>query len=285
MNLENKKQIGIIFLAVGLGLVAAFLTSQYVQKNVESQTRKLAAQYQNKNKVLLNEMELMKREMKKMATNQAALARRQQELKDSAGSAPKVASAKEPVAPVQQQFSIKVPPGKRAITLNIDSLSAVGGLIDPGDIVDIIAELNMPDQDNPKVKQKVTSVLFQKVLVLAVGSRFNPAVQAPQKYAQQQKARSLHITLAVTPEEAGLLTFAQRRGKLQLTLRSPIEEETQVIQVASWDALSDFVLENQGTELLVPKRRANIQEVNTKSQDDDVKPFIQIFKSGRETRQ
>ncbi|MBI5023697.1 MAG: hypothetical protein HZC18_01685 [Candidatus Omnitrophica bacterium] len=45
MNIENKKQIATILLAVGLGLVATFLTSQYVQNNIAQQTKILAKEY------------------------------------------------------------------------------------------------------------------------------------------------------------------------------------------------------------------------------------------------
>ena len=89
----------------------------------------------------------------------------------------------------------------------------------------------------------------------------------------------------MNPEEAGLLTFTQTKGKLQLLLRSPVEKQTQNLQIAYWDALSDFVLEHQGTELTVPRSKAAIEsaEGGGKSKED-VKPFIQIFKSGRESK-
>ncbi len=205
-----------------------------------------------------------------MAAQQAAMAK-----------APEPEKAKE--APAQEAiFSFKTPQGKRALTVLIDSLSAVGGLIRAGDFVDIIAQLNVP---NPKGGiQQVTTVLFQNIQVLAIGTRFISEADAS-VYATQQNARSLYITLALDPEEAGLVVFTQSNGRLQLSLRSPNEKETKILQVASWDALSDFVLERQGTELLVPRSRASLEAIEGDEMtpsDKEVKPFIQIFKAGQQ---
>lgn len=271
MNIENKKQVATILLAIGLGLVATFLTSQYVTRSVTQQTQILAADYKNQTGALLNELELLKNEYRKLAAQQASLAK-----------APEPQKPKEP--PEQEAvFSVRTPPGKRALTVLIDSLSAVGGLIRAGDFIDIIAQLNVPNPNSPGTQQ-VTTVLFQNIQVLAIGTRFSPAVDAS-IYATQQNSRSLYITLALDPEEAGLLVFAQSNGRLQLSLRSPNEKDTKILQVASWDALSDFVLERQGTELLVPKSRASIEVIEGGQKipsDKEVKPFIQIFKAGQQ---
>ena len=104
------------------------------------------------------------------------------------------------------------------------------------------------------------------------------------KGASGQAVQNMNIRLGF-PEEAGLLSFAQANGDLQLSLRSPIETEDKVLQkVASWDALADFVLEQQGTELLVPKKKATIKksDTGTEEKEGEVKPFIQIFRGGRE---
>jgi len=283
LNLENKKQIATILLAVGLGLVAAVLTGQYVQTSIENQTKTLAKDYQKKNAILVQELEKIKSEFKKVAQNQAALAKKVKERRVIVQQAPAKVSGPAP----QAAFSLRTPPGKRAITILIDSLSAVGGLIASGDIVDIIAEMEMPDLNDTDAKRvKVTTMLFQNIEVLAVGTKFTPSAQNSE-YQAQQVARNLNVTLAVSPEEAGLLTFAQANGKLKLSLRSPTERGKHILQVASWDTLSDYVLEQQGTELVVPKGRAKIKEVDgkpkkTKSSSSEVKPFIQIFKGGQE---
>jgi Flp pilus assembly protein CpaB len=168
--------------------------------------------------------------------------------------------------------------------MSIDSLSAVGGLVNPGDFVDVIAHLNVPDEAGFEKKdkeiEKVITVLFQNIQVLAVGTNYDPIGAIP-PYEAQKNLKTLNVTFAVSPEEAGLLTFAQANGSLQLTLRSPAETQDRVLQqVASWDVLSDFVLERQGTELLVPKK-PKIKEEQPE-EVEELKPFIQIFRGGKE---
>ncbi|HLF18892.1 MAG TPA: Flp pilus assembly protein CpaB [Candidatus Omnitrophota bacterium] len=284
MNIENKKQFATILLAVGLGLIAVLLTSQYVQNKVQQQTEFLAKDFQKKNAVLINELEGMKKDFKRIEQDQAALAKAQQQLRVAQ---PQQAGA--PVKPAVQMaaFSVRTPPGKRALTISIDSLAAVGGLVNPGDFVDVLAHLKIPENlgDTASTTAQVTTVLFQNIQVLAVGTNFNPLGNEP-AYELQQKSRTLNVTLAVTPEEAGLLTFAQANGTFQLTLRAPAEESTQRIQVASWNTLAEFVKKRQGTDLVVPKSKAPVavveKDITVEVEEEEPASNIQIFRGGRE---
>ena len=279
MNIENKKQFAVILLAVGLGLVASMLMSKVVNDKIDQQTRAIAQEYQGRSAALVQEIEATKRALKKLSQDYAALTKRVDQR-------PVVRTAAAPIRiPVQKtSFSLRTPPGKRALTMKIDSLSAVGGLVNPGDFVDIIAHLDLPKerQLERKSKEKVITVLFQNIQVLAVGTNYDPLGEAPQ-YEIQKNLRDLNVTFAVSPEEAGLLTFAQANGKLQLTLRSPAETQDRVLQeVASWDALSDFVLKYQGTELNISKKATPKKSEPELEVAEDLKPFIQIFRGGRE---
>ena len=236
MNVENKKQFLTLILAIALGLVAAFLAAQFINNNVTQKTVEISTQLEKKmqdqSAALVQEMEKRDRELNKKV---AELVREQQTIIQKPTVEGQAASV----------FSLKTPPGKRAFTVMIDSLSAVGGLINPGDTVDIIGHLNVPDQKNPQGQtEKIISVIFQNVQILAVGTSFTPT-QTTSQYEAQQQARSLNVTLALEPEEAALLAFSQSNGKLQMILRSPDEKETQVLQIASWDTLADYVLQRQ----------------------------------------
>ena len=169
--------------------------------------------------------------------------------------------------------------------MDINSLSAVGGLINPGDFVDIIARLDLPDEEDVAKKsgETLTTVLFQNIQVLAVGVNYDPLGEVS-LYEAQQTARSLNITFAVNPDEASLLTFARDNGTLQLSLRSSSETQDRILQqVASWDALAEFVLERQGTELLVPKKAVDVKEiVDPEEEEEELKPFIEIYRGGEE---
>jgi pilus assembly protein CpaB len=145
-----------------------------------------------------------------------------------------------------------IPPGKRAITINVDSsMSSLVGMIKPGDHVDIIATLPIPVQvtENKQVTQVASVPLFQDVLILAVGQetgavrvtetqegRYDKEQAVPQK-----KEISSLITLALTPQEASLIAFVQEQGKIRLVLRSPVDSQLQPLGPISWDALFQFL--------------------------------------------
>ena len=241
----------------------------------------MAKEYTQQTAALKKEVELNKKEVE-------ALLQKHQALVQQVQSQPKVvaqAGAKGGQQPVPQDaFSIVMPPGKRALTIQVDMLSAVGGLISPGDFVDVIATLRIPEELNAeKAKTKdVVTVLFQNLQVLAVGALFKP-VGGAELYENRQKSRSVNVTLAVSPEEAGLLAFAESNGKLQLTLRSPTEQDRQLLQVASWDTLSDYILDKQGTDLRVPtESKEEPAEKPEEKKEEKPKSTIRIFRAGKE---
>jgi len=271
MNLENKKQIAIIALAIGLGLVAAVLTGNYIQQRIQQETSLLANQFKKHDAALQQEMGMLQQQIKALESQQiAVLQKQQQEKQEEARGASGVSLA------------IRTPPGKRALSVNIDSLSAVGGLINPGDYVDILGHLAIPKSTSSTIKKtdEITAIVFQNIQVLAVGASLSPAGD----YSQQQQARALTVTLAVDPEEAGLITFAQKNGSLQLVLRGQQETEKQMLQPASWEAFSEYVLNNSGMDLSVPRSGAILETIGggLEPSSEEVKPYIQIFRGGRE---
>jgi len=144
------------------------------------------------------------------------------------------------------------PIGKRAITISVDSLSGLGGMINPGNYVDVIALLPVPvtTVEGKQVNQMAVMPLFQNTLVLAVGQDTG-TVSAPTSGRKAQEADKMSegsplITLALTPQEANLIAFVQEQGKIRLTLRSPADAQVvQSIQPASWDTLFKHVLPQQ----------------------------------------
>src|SRR5882672_7488368 len=132
MNPDDKKKIGVIILAVGAGILASFLTGNYIKQDVQQKTAALAEEYEAKKiKPLMARMETLEQENKKMAASNA------QALETLKNQQVAMANIK-PAEPGQTvpapmlSLAIKTPPGKRAVTVQIDSLSAVGGLINPG---------------------------------------------------------------------------------------------------------------------------------------------------------
>lgn len=277
MNVENRKQIGIILLAVGLGLVASILTANHVQKSIKEETKALAKEYEEKSiQPILQQVDMLTRAVQQLDQRQAQMQQQQAVAgPSSTGTAPAGIAV--------SSLAVKTPPGKRALTLLVDSLSAVGGLISPGDYVDIMAHLTIPPPPNTTLQpDKLSGILFQNIQVLAVGTN----IQTPGAYETQQQSSVLTITFAVDPEEAGLLVFAQQNGKLQLALRSPEESEAKVLQPATWENLAQYSLDKNGLEITVPRSRAMIQPIGpggvVPASSEEVKPYIQIFRQGKE---
>ncbi len=264
MNIETKKQIGIILLAAALGLGAAIFTGNYIENRLMLETAKISKDFETKKvEPLIQEIASLQKEVKMLA-NRPVTVSQQQVQKKAAPPVPK------------SSLALRTPAGKRAYTVRIDSLSAVGGLVNPGDYVDVIAHMDMKDPVTG-TKETVSSIVFQNVQILAVGTN----LQAPGGYEQQQNARALNITFALTPEEAGLMSFIERNGRMQLILRAPAETEVEMVSAATWSALADYVFEKQGTELVIPRSQAVIEAVPT-GKKEEVKPFIQIFRAGKE---
>ncbi|MDD2679206.1 MAG: Flp pilus assembly protein CpaB [Candidatus Omnitrophica bacterium] len=161
------------------------------------------------------------------------------------------------------------PVGKRAITISVDSLAGLGGMIKPGDYVDVIALLPVPvtTAEGKQVTQVAVMPLFQNVLILAVGQDTGAASGSAGKKAPEGERRSENsplITLALSPQEANLIAFVQEQGKLRLTLRSPADAQVvQPIQAASWDTLFRHILPQQ-------------QEARPETQD--ATGFVEIYR-------
>ena len=225
---------------------------------------------------LAQELERVKTEQAAaMQRQMVALQKAQEQAAAAALAAAKAAAQQQQVVQIKKvrkpSLALKTPIGKRAVTIMINSLSAVGGLLDAGDFVDVIAQLNVPSQDPSK--KTVTAMIFQGLQVLAINTNEGDDRGA---YDDQQTAPSLKITVAVDPQEAGLLAFADKNGNLQLALRSPDDAEHHMVKASTWKTLADYVLKNQGLDIQDPDGE------NANKQPVDNKPSIQIFRGGKE---
>lgn len=282
MPFENKKQLLIIGGAVIAGIAAVVLTSNYVKNSIEGQTASLAERYDAKQKGMISQvqqrsdqqMAVLAQELERVKTEQAAAMQKQTAaLQEAQRQAQQEQARLRQATQVQKvrkpSLALKTPVGKRAVTVMIDSLAAVGGLLNAGDFVDVIAELNVPSQDPDK--KTVTAMIFQGLQVLAINTNEDDLGA----YDEQQAANTLKITFAVDPQEAGLLAFADKNGKLELALRSPDESEHKTVKAGTWKTLADYVLKNQGLDIHNPDG----ENVNKPAEN---KPNIQIFRGGKE---
>lgn len=108
--------------------------------------------------------------------------------------------------------------GERAVTIPVDMIRGVAGLIQPNSRVDIYGTFPFPD---PKAKGSIvrtTIMLLSNVNVLAIDN-ITGARQARSFGRERRKEGYSSLTMAVSPTEAALLIFAQGQGDLHLALR------------------------------------------------------------------
>jgi pilus assembly protein CpaB len=130
-------------------------------------------------------------------------------------------------------LAFSIPDGKRAVSVAFSEVMGAGGLVVPGDRVDVLVSTQYerlfgPGESLPLgVDSNYPTVItaLQNMLVLAIGQEFTASAEETggsgdaraQDVAAQPGAGS--ITLAVTQDEAQLLFLATQEGTLGLALR------------------------------------------------------------------
>jgi len=122
-----------------------------------------------------------------------------------------------------------IEPGMRAITIAVDDISGLAGMLKPGNKVDILAQFSVeqnvlnPGSSSDNRMIMYTKMLLQNITVLAVDSVLTKSGKAAGKDGTASYAS---ITLQVTPEQAMKTSFSEYSGKLKVILRSPLDEDS-----------------------------------------------------------
>lgn len=161
------------------------------------------------------------------------------------------------------------PIGKRAITISVDNIASLAGMIKAGDHVDVIALIpnSVVGADGKAVTQLVTLPIFQNVLVLAIGqltSSVSSKTDLRFRSIEAKQESNPLITLALSPQEASLIAFVQEQGKIRLTMRSPTDTKVEPVIAANWESLFQYVF---------PERMAKPQEEQHKPGD-----YVEIYR-------
>jgi pilus assembly protein CpaB len=123
-------------------------------------------------------------------------------------------TASKVVTPAALALPARLRDGLRAVSISIDKVKGVSGLVQPGDRVDVIAVSSRDGNQTPQA-----STILRAVLVLALGNQTETASATP---APDNGALTT-VTLAVTPQQANLLALGDVYTTLRLALRSSNE--------------------------------------------------------------
>jgi pilus assembly protein CpaB len=104
-----------------------------------------------------------------------------------------------------------VPPGMRAITLEVTEFSGVGGMLTPGSHVDVISVVR-----DDKVHESVARTILQNIKVQAVGRSLSTASSSD----GDNKGAANNITLLCTPKQAQVLQLSTIASRPWFVLRS-----------------------------------------------------------------
>jgi len=104
-----------------------------------------------------------------------------------------------------------IPQGMRAVSVRVNDVVSVAGFVQPGTHVDVLATGNEGSGNG-----RQTTTVLENVLVLAVGKSLDRNASADAQTAPV-------ITLAVSPDDAQKLALVSQEGRIQLSLRNPVD--------------------------------------------------------------
>ncbi len=248
------------FIIAGIAaLIAVFLINIYIQQRVEEAKKRELARRENLTTVVVAKQDIsagvtltadmLKEETIARNMIQPRTATSIDRAVDKITMAPiskgeQILLNKLTISGQETSLATKVPRGKRAITIPVDNISSLGGMLRPGDHVDVVGVVPIQGMGNEgkPVTQMATMSLFQDVLILAVGQEFTAISKTKRGEEKEAASSSSIITLALLPQEANLVAFVQEQGKIRLILRSPEDTQVQPAVPASWDTLFRTVM-------------------------------------------
>ena len=104
--------------------------------------------------------------------------------------------------------------GMRAVTVGVDAVSGLAGLVWPGDRVDLILTQSQDGSDVPPARRVSGETVLHDVRVLAIDRQLIQG--ATSESPESQAART--VTLEVTPADAERVAVASRLGHLSLAV-------------------------------------------------------------------
>ncbi len=119
---------------------------------------------------------------------------------------------------------LSIPPGDQAMAVEVEGPPGVGGFVQPGVHVSVIAHVTSANSSSTGNTESVARFVLQDVPVLAVGqqtlstSQSSGDREAAAKSGASASSSRIDLTLAVTPDQAEKLAYAIFEGDIYFTL-------------------------------------------------------------------
>ena len=110
-----------------------------------------------------------------------------------------------------------IPPGMRAVSVRVNEVVSVAGFVTPGTRVDVLLTGNPTGSGESQ-----TNTVLENVEVVAVGQKL-------ERNSSGDPQSAAVITLLVSPDDAQKLTLASSQGRIQLSLRNPVDTKQEEI--------------------------------------------------------
>jgi pilus assembly protein CpaB len=151
-----------------------------------------------------------------------------------------------------------IPPGMRAVSVRVNDIVSVAGFVMPGTRVDVLLTAT-PDG----AAEEQTTTVLQNVAVLASGHTL-------ERSSTGEALNTAVITLLVTPDDAQRLTLASSRGRIQLSLRNPLDTKQDEFPSANSRGLFKIAAP------AAPVRAVPVHHVTPKSAPPQPAPGVQV---------
>ncbi len=132
-----------------------------------------------------------------------------------------------------------IPSGMKGVAVKVDKVSSGGGLILPGDNVDVL--LHVEANPSKGIPSTATKVLLKNIKVHAVDDQMERPAPGEASIAAQT------LTLVVTPKQATILAHATEIGNIRFVLRSATDHNSD--DEADTSVTTSQVLNGMQTEL------------------------------------
>jgi pilus assembly protein CpaB len=109
-------------------------------------------------------------------------------------------------------LSAVMAPATRAVTVQLQQNAGLGGLVLPGDHVDVILTATLPGSGTNDPEHHASETVLEDIRVIAIDQKMNDMTN--------ESVMAHTATLEVTPKQAEVLALVSDMGKLSLTLRS-----------------------------------------------------------------